>query len=135
MRTRSPTSWAASRRVRRSRPPRRPRPSPRPATAGPKAPRRRRLRPEAALVRTSPMVLRCGKYSVPLDRPLLMGVVNVTPDSFSDGGRFLDRDAAIAHALKLVEDGADIVDIGGESSRPGSLPTSVEEELERIVPV
>src|SRR5258705_3282693 len=81
------------------------------------------------------MVLRCGKYSVPLDRPLLMGVVNVTPDSFSDGGRFFDAKSAISHAIALVEEGADIVDIGGESSRPGALPISVAEELERILPV
>ena len=81
------------------------------------------------------MVLRCGKYSVPLDRPLLMGVVNVTPDSFSDGGRFFDAKAAISHALTLVREGADIVDIGGESSRPGALPVTVEEELGRILPV
>jgi dihydropteroate synthase len=72
---------------------------------------------------------------VPLDRPLLMGVVNVTPDSFSDGGRFFDRNAAISHALQLAEDGADIVDIGGESSRPGALPISVHQEMDRVLPV
>jgi dihydropteroate synthase len=81
------------------------------------------------------MVLRCGKFSVPLDRPLVMGVVNVTPDSFSDGGRFLDKNAAISHAARLVQDGADIVDIGGESSRPGALPVSTQEEMDRILPV
>jgi len=81
------------------------------------------------------MVLRCGRFSVPLDRPLVMGVVNVTPDSFSDGGRFLDKNAAISHAARLVQDGADIVDIGGESSRPGALPVTVQEELDRILPV
>jgi len=70
-----------------------------------------------------------------LDRPLLMGVVNVTPDSFSDGGRFFDPKAAISHALRLIEDGADIVDIGGESSRPGALPVSPREEMDRILPV
>jgi dihydropteroate synthase len=64
-----------------------------------------------------------------------MGVVNVTPDSFSDGGRFFDAKAAVAHALSLVDDGADIVDIGGESSRPGALPAGVDEELGRILPV
>jgi len=64
-----------------------------------------------------------------------MGVVNVTPDSFSDGGRFFDPQAAVAHARRLVEDGADLVDIGGESSRPGSAPVSEEEELSRILPV
>jgi dihydropteroate synthase len=64
-----------------------------------------------------------------------MGVVNVTPDSFSDGGRFFDKNSAVSQALCLIEDGADIVDIGGESSRPGALPVSEEEELERILPV
>ena len=64
-----------------------------------------------------------------------MGVVNVTPDSFSDGGRFIDSNAAIAHARRLREEGADIIDIGGESSRPGALPVSREEELRRVLPV
>jgi dihydropteroate synthase len=64
-----------------------------------------------------------------------MGVVNVTPDSFSDGGRFLDADAAVAHARQLIAEGADIVDIGGESSRPGADPVDEAEELRRVVPV
>src|SRR5579864_925551 len=64
-----------------------------------------------------------------------MGVLNVTPDSFSDGGRFLDRDAAIAHGLSLIGQGADVVDIGGESTRPGALPVSEDEELDRVIPV
>ncbi len=64
-----------------------------------------------------------------------MGVVNTTPDSFSDGGRFLDAKAAVAHARKLHEDGADIIDIGGESTRPGAQPVSEQEELGRILPV
>lgn len=68
-------------------------------------------------------------------RPLLMGIVNVTPDSFSDGGQFLDRHAAVAHALRLITDGADILDIGGESTRPSSLPVNEAEELSRVVPV
>ena len=68
-------------------------------------------------------------------RPLVMGIVNVTPDSFSDGGLFVQSDAAVAHALKLVGEGADILDIGGESSRPGALPVPLEQELERVVPV
>ena len=70
-----------------------------------------------------------------LDRPLVMGIVNVTPDSFSDGGDFVADEAAIAQGLRLVEEGADIVDIGGESTRPGSTPVSVDEELRRVVPV
>lgn len=68
-------------------------------------------------------------------RCLVMGVLNVTPDSFSDGGLFLDPDAAVAHGLELVAQGADLVDVGGESTRPGALRVTVEEELERVVPV
>jgi dihydropteroate synthase len=68
-------------------------------------------------------------------RTWLMGVVNVTPDSFSDGGRYFDRDKAVARGLELVADGADILDIGGESTRPGSLPVAEAEELRRVVPV
>lgn len=67
--------------------------------------------------------------------PWIMGIVNVTPDSFSDGGEFLDADKAVAHALQLVDEGADILDIGGESTRPDSVPVSLEEELNRVVPV
>ncbi len=67
--------------------------------------------------------------------PFLMGIVNATPDSFSDGGRFLAPDAAVAHALRLAEEGADLVDLGGESTRPGSAPVPVEEERRRVVPV
>ncbi len=65
----------------------------------------------------------------------LMGIVNVTPDSFSDGGAFLDAEAAVSHARKLVGEGADILDIGGESTRPGAEPVSMEEELRRVLPV
>lgn len=68
-------------------------------------------------------------------KTLIMGILNVTPDSFSDGGLFFDRDAAIEKALKMVEDGADWVDVGGESTRPGAAPVQAEEELERIMPV
>ncbi len=67
--------------------------------------------------------------------PLLMGVVNVTPDSFSDGGKYVDPDAAIAHGLELLADGADILDVGGESTRPGATRPTVEEELARVIPV
>ncbi len=67
--------------------------------------------------------------------PAVMGVVNVTPDSFSDGGAFLDPDAAVAHGLELVAEGADLLDVGGESTRPGSDPVPVEVELERVLPV
>ena len=83
----------------------------------------------------SMQTLSAGSYKLPLARPLVMGVVNVTPDSFSDGGLFLDAGAAIAHAQRLVEEGADILDIGGESSRPGAAPLPLEEELRRVLPV
>jgi dihydropteroate synthase len=69
------------------------------------------------------------------ERGLIMGVVNVTPDSFSDGGQFFRRERAIEHALKLAGEGADIIDIGGESTRPGAAPVSAEEELRRVLPV
>ncbi|MEW6132308.1 MAG: dihydropteroate synthase [Pseudomonadota bacterium] len=80
-------------------------------------------------------MLRCGRFTFALDRPLIMGVVNVTPDSFSDGGRLQDSQRAISHALMLAEQGADILDVGGESTRPGAAPVSVEEELRRVLPV
>jgi dihydropteroate synthase len=70
-----------------------------------------------------------------VDGPLVMGILNVTPDSFSDGGRYADRDAAIAHALRMLDEGADIVDIGGESTRPAAGDISVDEELGRVIPV
>jgi dihydropteroate synthase len=70
-----------------------------------------------------------------MTRPLVMGIVNVTPDSFSDGGRHLLSDVAIAHAHQLIAEGADILDIGGESTRPGALTISVQEELDRVMPV
>jgi len=70
-----------------------------------------------------------------ISRPLVMGIVNVTPDSFSDGGQFFSVNTAIAHGLKLVQEGADLLDIGGESTRPGSQPVSLEEELQRVLPV
>jgi dihydropteroate synthase len=81
------------------------------------------------------MILQCGKYRLDLDRPLIMGVVNVTPDSFSDGGHYLSLDAAVAHALRLIDEGADLLDIGGESTRPGAAPVSLEEERRRVLPV
>lgn len=70
-----------------------------------------------------------------LDRTLVMGVLNVTPDSFSDGGRFDDTEIAISHAFQMIQDGADIIDIGGESTRPGSERISVQVELDRVLPV
>ncbi|OGW67974.1 MAG: dihydropteroate synthase, partial [Nitrospirae bacterium RIFCSPLOWO2_01_FULL_62_17] len=75
------------------------------------------------------------EHRLALDRPLVMGVLNVTPDSFSDGGRYLDPGAAVKHALEMVEEGADLIDIGAESSRPGAEPVPEPEELRRLIPV
>ena len=80
-------------------------------------------------------MLICGQFRFDLARPLVMGIVNVTPDSFSDGGLHRQRDAAIAHARQLIAEGADILDIGGESTRPGAAPVGVREELDRVLPV
>ena len=77
----------------------------------------------------------CGDYRLPTSRPLLMGIVNVTPDSFSDGGKFTNASRAIEHAERLIDAGADIIDIGGESTRPGAPLTSSDEELARVLPV
>ncbi len=80
--------------------------------------------------------LRCRKQTFTLGKhTLLMGVLNITPDSFSDGGLFFDKEKAIAHGLRMVEEGADFLDIGGESTRPGSKPLELEEELRRVIPV
>ncbi|NIR46090.1 MAG: dihydropteroate synthase [Gemmatimonadetes bacterium] len=78
---------------------------------------------------------RTARRTIDLEKPVLMGILNVTPDSFSDGGRFFDRDSALRQADALVEGGADIVDVGGESTRPGSAPVDVDEELRRVLPV
>ncbi len=80
-------------------------------------------------------ILDCNGRTLALDRPRLCGIVNVTPDSFSDGGRFLDPGQAIEHGLRLVAEGADLLDVGGESTRPGAAEVSVEEEIARVVPV
>ncbi len=79
--------------------------------------------------------LDCAGRPLVLDRPRVMGIVNVTPDSFSDGGEYADIDAAVTHALQLAEEGADILDIGGESTRPGADDVPLEEELRRVIPV
>jgi len=77
----------------------------------------------------------CGRFQLDLTRPQVMGIVNVTPDSFSDGGKYSSVNLAVEHALQLIAEGADILDIGGESTRPGADPVSLEEELRRVVPV
>lgn len=88
--------------------------------------------------------MQCGRYRLPLynpterpvsARPLVMGILNVTPDSFSDGGRFQALELAVSHAEQMIADGVDIIDIGGESSRPGVEPLSLDEELRRVMPV
>ncbi|WP_334177763.1 dihydropteroate synthase [Pseudoxanthomonas sp.] len=79
--------------------------------------------------------LDCAGRILRLDRPLVMGIVNVTPDSFSDGGVHDTTEAAVAHALRMVEEGADLLDIGGESTRPGADEVSLDEELRRVIPV
>ena len=80
-------------------------------------------------------VLDCGGRPLKLDRPRVVGILNVTPDSFSDGGSYANTDEAVAHGLRMVEEGADMLDIGGESTRPGADDVSVEDELSRVVPV
>ena len=82
------------------------------------------------------MILRARQFTFTFPRPtLLMGVLNVTPDSFSDGGKFLDPTAAVARGLELIAEGADLIDIGGESTRPNATPVSADEELHRVLPV
>jgi dihydropteroate synthase len=83
----------------------------------------------------TPNLFRCGTRLLDLSTPVVMGVLNVTPDSFSDGGRYRDVVSAVRRARKLVAEGAAIVDVGGESTRPGSTPPTVDEELRRVVPV
>jgi len=80
-------------------------------------------------------LLHCGRHVLDLSRPRVMGILNCTPDSFSDGGVFFARDAALARARAMVAEGADLIDVGGESTRPGALPVSAAEEIERVVPV
>ena len=77
----------------------------------------------------------CGRFELNFNKTLIMGVLNITPDSFSDGGLFIDADKAVAHARQMAEDGAEIIDVGGESTKPGSEHVSEEEELKRVKPV
>ena len=83
----------------------------------------------------APAFLQLGNRALDLSRPRVMGVLNVTPDSFSDGGVFVDRERALGQARRMVADGADIIDIGGESTRPGAAPVPLEVELDRVVPL
>ncbi|MDZ7652354.1 MAG: dihydropteroate synthase [Burkholderiaceae bacterium] len=81
------------------------------------------------------LVWHCGAHRISLASPRIMGIVNVTPDSFSDGGQFFDADAALSHARRLIDEGADILDIGGESTRPGAPAVGIDEELRRVLPL
>lgn len=80
-------------------------------------------------------ILRCGERSIDLSVPHVMGILNVTPDSFSDGGKHNSKAQAIAHAKQMIADGATVIDVGGESTRPGASIVEVEEEIHRVVPV
>lgn len=80
------------------------------------------------------MILDCRGRSLDLSRPAVMGILNITPDSFSDGGVFFDRAEAVAGAVRMAQEGAAIIDVGGESTRPGARPVSVQEELDRVIP-
>ena len=81
-------------------------------------------------------LLRCGRYTFNFaERTHIMGILNITPDSFSDGGEFINHERALTHAHKMVGEGADIIDVGGESTRPGAKPVSLEEELGRVIPL
>jgi dihydropteroate synthase len=84
---------------------------------------------------SDPEPLQCGRFTLSFERPLVMGILNVTPDSFSDGGRFAARGDALRQAERMLLDGADIIDIGGESTRPGAPPVPLDEELERVIPL
>lgn len=82
-----------------------------------------------------PEPLQCGRFTLTFERPRVMGILNVTPDSFSDGGRYAARDDALRQAERMVREGAEIIDIGGESTRPGAPPVPLEEELARVMPI
>ena len=90
-----------------------------------------------ALRHNAPKVrkLRHGEKELVLDHPVIMGILNVTPDSFSDGGKFFNKEDALRHAEEMVQAGAEIIDVGGESTRPGAAPVSEEDETARVVPV
>jgi dihydropteroate synthase len=83
----------------------------------------------------APLILDCAGKPLDLSQLQVMGILNLTPDSFSDGGRFISKDVALSHALQMVADGAAIIDIGGESTRPGAQPVSADEEMDRVIPL
>lgn len=89
----------------------------------------------SATVTPLPEPLQCGRYTLDFERPLVMGILNATPNSFSDGGRYFSIDDALRHADEMVREGVDIIDIGGESTRPGVEPVPLDEELDRVIPL
>lgn len=91
--------------------------------------------PDTENHQSADMDIRLGAHVLDLDHPRVMGILNTTPDSFSDGGRFLTADDALRHAAAMIDAGADIIDVGGESTRPGSVDASLQEELDRVMPV
>src|SRR5579883_46202 len=111
-----------------------------PTSLFPEAPGKKISRPcPRSLTRSglakSHSVLHCRGRVLGLERPLVMGVLNVTPDSFSDGGKFVRLDAAVERGVQMVNEGAAIIDVGGESTRPGAQPVALDEELRRVIPV
>lgn len=97
-------------------------------------PKKRKCVDNRAMFNTTP-IFQFGRYSVPLTRPLVMGILNVTPDSFSDGAQHQGLEAAVARGIAMAAEGADIIDVGGESTRPGATPVALEVELARVIPV
>ena len=87
------------------------------------------------LVALPKRILQCGDQQLDLSQPHVMGILNVTPDSFSDGGKHNEVEQAIAFAQQMIVDGATVIDVGGESTRPGASPVSIQEELQRVIPV
>ena len=91
--------------------------------------------PGPSRMTSEPVLLRCADQTVDLSQPVVMGVLNVTPDSFSDGGQFMSVEATVTHGVRMAEEGATFIDVGGESTRPGAQPVTAEEELQRVLPV
>jgi dihydropteroate synthase len=89
----------------------------------------------ASPIDSAPEPLQCGRFKLTFERPLVMGILNVTPDSFSDGGQYMLRGEALRQAERMLLDGADMLDIGGESTRPGAPPVPLDEELQRVLPL
>src|SRR5215469_16574073 len=104
-------------------------------TGGPWAPGPSCMPSPPDRVPSPPVLLRCADRTLDLTQPVVMGVLNITPDSFSDGGRFLSADAAVEQGVRMAAEGAALIDVGGESTRPGAQPVEEPEELRRVLPV